>query len=190
MRHPLLVLLLALRVLPTLYGCGAVVVTGAATGAMMADDRRTSATYIMDEEIELKAGNRVSGKHLKDVHANCISFNRRVLVIGQAPSQADIDEVTDIVRTVPNVRDVDNEMSVGAPTDLATRSNDAYISTKIKARFVDHGKFDANHVKVVTEDSVVYLMGLVTHKEGDEAAGLAADTSGVSRVVKDFEYID
>jgi osmotically-inducible protein OsmY len=75
-------------------------------------------------------------------------------------------------------------------TDLGARTNDSYITSKVKGRFVEANKFAPNHVKVVTERQIVYLMGLVTHAEGDTAAQLAATTSGVTRVVKLFEYID
>lgn len=190
MRHPLPALLLSLLALSTLSGCGAVLVTGAATGAMMADDRRTSATYIMDQEIELKASNRLREMKLNDVYASFTSFNRRVLITGQAPNDAVRASVTDMVRAVPNVRDVDNEMTIGAPQGLSTHSNDALLTTKVKGRFVDNKQFDFNQVKVVTENGVVYLMGLVKHSEGDAAANIAAGTSGVSRVIKIYEYID
>lgn len=184
------VLFLGLLALSTLSGCAAVVATGAATGVMMADDRRTSATYVMDEEIELKCGNRLREEKLANVYASFTSFNRRVLITGQAPDDATKTRVGDIARTVPNVRDVVNEMTIGAPSSFGTHTSDAYITTKVKARFVDNKQFDANHVKVVTESGVVYLMGLVTHAEGEAAAEVAAQTSGVSRVVKVYEYID
>lgn len=189
MRH-LPVLLIGLTALSTLSGCAAVVATGAATGVIMADDRRTSATYVMDQEIELKAASRLRDKKLDTVYASFTSFNRRVLITGQAPDEATKNEVTDIARTVPNVRDVDNEMSIGEMVSFGTHTNDTYLTTKVKARFVDSKQLDANHVKVVTENGVVYLMGLVTQAEGEAAAQLAAQTSGVSRVVKVFEYID
>jgi osmotically-inducible protein OsmY len=190
MRHPLPVLLLSLLALSTLSGCGAILVTGAATGAMMADDRRTSATYVMDQEIELKAGNRLREMKLNDVYASFTSYNRRVLITGQSPNDTVKASVTDMARAVPNVRDVDNEMSIGAPASFTTHSNDALITTKVKGRFVDNKQFDFNHVKVVTESGVVYLMGLVKHAEGDAAAEITAQTTGVTRVIKDFEYID
>jgi osmotically-inducible protein OsmY len=188
MRYPLL--LASLLAFSTLSGCAAVVVTGAATGAMMADDRRTSATYVMDEEIELKAGNRLREDNLKNVYASFTSYNRKVLITGQAPDQAARTQVTELVKSVPNVREVDNEMTIGTPSSFSTHSSDTYVTTKVKARFIDDKQFDSNHVKVVTESGVVYLMGLVKHAEGDQAAQLAAGTSGVSRVIKVFEYID
>jgi osmotically-inducible protein OsmY len=78
---------------------------------------------------------------------------------------------------------------VGPVTDLGSRSNDTLITSKVKARFVDQNKFQINHVKVVTERGVVYLMGIVTRDEGNAAAQIASTTEGVQRVVKVFEYI-
>ena len=94
------------------------------------------------------------------------------------------------MKAVANVRNVVNEIAVAAPTSLVSRSNDSYITSKIKAFFVDANKFQANHVKVVTENGVVYLLGLVKHKEGDDAVEIASTTSGVTKVVKMFEYLD
>jgi osmotically-inducible protein OsmY len=87
------------------------------------------------------------------------------------------------------VRRVDNEITVGAVASVGSRTNDSYITSKVKARFVEANKFAANHVKVVTERQVVYLMGIVRRDEGDTAAQIAATTSGVVRVVKLFDYI-
>lgn len=190
MRHPASVLFLSLLVLSTLSGCAAVAVTGAATGALMADDRRTGATFVMDEEIELKAGNRLRESHLEAVNASFTSYNRRLLITGQAPSEAVKTQVSDLARGVANVRDVINEMTIGAPSSFSTHSDDAYITSKVKARFINDKQFHANRVKVVTESGVVYLMGLVKQAEGDQAADLAAGTSGVKRVVKVFERVD
>ncbi len=87
------------------------------------------------------------------------------------------------------VRAVQNELVTGPVTDLGSRSNDTLITSKVKARFVEANRFQINHVKVVTERGVVYLMGVVRRSEGDAAADIASTTSGVQRVVKVFEYI-
>lgn len=190
MNHRLTALILGLAALSALSACAPIVVGGAATGVMMADDRRTSATYLMDEEIELKAGNRLREANLKDVYASFTSYNRRVLVTGEAPNDAIKAQVADIARGVPNVRDVINEMTLGEPLGLSAHSKDAYITSKVKARLVDSKQVDFNKIKVVTENGTVFLMGLVKHAEGDAAADVAAQTSDVNRVVKVFEYID
>ena len=81
-------------------------------------------------------------------------------------------------------------MSLAAPVALTIRSNDAYITSKVKARMVEAGKFSTNHVKVITENGVTYLMGLVTRREGQDAADVTATTSGVQKVVRLFEYLN
>lgn len=183
-------LLLLMLLLPALQGCFPVVAAGAGTGALMADDRRTSGTFIEDEGIELKAANRISDTLRGEVHVSVISFNRNVLLTGEAHTDALRQEAEQIVRGVPNVRNVTNEIAVSALTSFSSRSNDTYITSKVKVRMLDANKFSPNHVKVVTENGVVYLMGLVTRKEAEDAAEIARSTSGVQRVVKVFEYID
>jgi osmotically-inducible protein OsmY len=113
-----------------------------------------------------------------------------VLVTGEAPDAAAKAEIEKIARAVENVRGVYNEIAIGSPSALSARTNDSYITSKVKARFVDQRKFNAIHVKVVTEASVVYLLGLVKRKEADDAVEIARTTSGVQKVVKLFEYID
>ena len=172
-----------------LTGCIAAVVGGAGTAAVIGEDRRTVGTVTEDQGIELKAGNRVGDKY-KDVHINVTSFSRAVLLSGEAPDEAAKADIEKIVRAVENVRNVYNEITVGAITPLSARANDSFITSKVKARFVDHRKFNAIHVKVVTEASVVFLLGLVKRKEADDAVEIARTTSGVKRVVKLFDYID
>jgi osmotically-inducible protein OsmY len=89
---------------------------------------------------------------------------------------------------VPSVLGVTNDMAVAGASSLTSRSNDSYLTSKVKARFVDANKFNAVHVKVVTENSVVYLLGLVTLQEADAAVEIARTTGGVRKVVKVFEY--
>ena len=99
-------------------------------------------------------------------------------------------DVYALARGTDRVRSVHDELVVGPNTDLGARTNDSYVTSKVKTRFVEASdKFSATQVKVVTERGVVYLMGLVTRAEGDAAAQIASTTSGVVRVVKLFEYI-
>jgi osmotically-inducible protein OsmY len=185
--------LLALIVVPLLVsilsGCVAAVVGGAGTAAVIGEDRRTVGTVTEDQGIELKAENRINDK-FKDAHINVTSYSRMVLVTGEAPDAAAKAEIEKIVRAVENVRGVYNEIAIGSPSALSARTNDSYITSKVKARFVDQRKFNAIHVKVVTEANVVYLLGLVKRKEADDAVEIARTTSGVQKVVKLFEYID
>jgi osmotically-inducible protein OsmY len=172
-----------------LGGCVAAVVGGAATGVVVSEDRRTVGTVTEDQGIEIKAVNRITDKY-KDAHINATSYNRMVLVTGEVPDAAAKAGAEKIVQAIENVRGVYNEVTVGPVTALSARTNDAFITSKVKARFVDERKFNAVHVKVVTEASVVYLLGLVKHKEAEDAVEIARTTSGVKRVVKLFEYID
>ncbi|MGQ9686592.1 MAG: BON domain-containing protein [Thiobacillaceae bacterium] len=190
MRKLLVVTLLGLTATAPLTGCLPVVATGVGVGAMMADDRRLAGVYIEDEEIEWRAGSRLREAKLDGVRANFTSFNRRLLITGEAPTEALKARVSEIGRGVPGVKDVYNEMAIAGPIGFAARSNDGYLTTKVKARLFDDSRINANHVKVVTSNSVVYLMGLVKREEAEIAAGIAARTSGVQRVVKVFEYLD
>jgi osmotically-inducible protein OsmY len=180
----------ALAALSTLPGCFPLVATGVGAAALMADDRRTTGIYLEDEAIENKALLRVEQKHSANVHLNVTSFNRNVLLTGEAPSEAVRADIERIVRGIENVKGVQNEIAIAQPTTLVLRSNDTVLTSKIKARFVDANKFRANHVKVVTENSVVYLMGMVKRQEAQDAAEIARTTGGVHRVVRVFEYID
>jgi osmotically-inducible protein OsmY len=111
-----------------------------------------------------------------------------VLLTGEVPSKKIEDDIVKVARTTDRVKKVDSYLVIGPNTEMSQRTNDTYITSKVKARFVESDKFSATQVKVVTERGVVYLMGIVTRAEGDAAAQLAATTSGVARVVKVFEY--
>ena len=197
MKTPLLRTLLGMSVAITagftvvsLSGCVPVVAGGIGAGILMAEDRRTSGTYIMDEEIELKTSSRVREDFGENTRVSTTSFNRRVMLTGQVPNDEVRAKVEEIAKAVPNVRMVQNELGVGAVSGFTTRTNDSFITTKVKARFLDDERFSAHHVKVVTDSGTVYLMGMVKQEEGNAAAEVAARTAGVSKVVKVFEYMD
>lgn len=185
-----LVWVLAVILVPLLSGCFPVAATGVGATALVMEDRRTTGTYVEDEGIELKTSNRISDRLRDQVHINVTSYNRNVLLTGEAPTEALRTEVEKIARGVENVRAITNEIAVAGPSSFTSRSNDTLITSKVKARFVDAGKFQANYVKVVTENSVVYLLGLVKHKEAEDATEIARTTGGVQKVVKVFEYLD
>ena len=126
----------------------------------------------------------------EEPHVSVISYNRSVLLVGQAPDAKTKAEVERIVRGVESVRSVLDEVIVGSATSLSTRSNDALITSKVKARFIDANKFNVLNVKVVTENGVVYLLDLVNKKEANYASDIARTTSGVQKVVRVFEYVD
>jgi osmotically-inducible protein OsmY len=179
---------------PFLTGCPAAVVGGAAATAMVVDDRRTTGIQFEDQNIEIKARHAIDEKYEKDdrVHVAVTSFNRYVLVSGEAPTEEIKHDIGVIVLGIENVRNVQNEVTIGAPTSFSQRSTDGYTTSKVKTRLVTDsaGKVSTNHVKVVTEDNVVYLMGLVTKQEADAATDIARTTGGVTKVVRVFEITD
>jgi osmotically-inducible protein OsmY len=181
----LVVLALAL---PLLQACFPLAVTGMGAAALMAADRRTTGIYVEDENIEWKIVARMKDDATGS-HVNATSFNRRVLLTGETPTEATKKQIEDAIRGIASVREVVNELRIGGASSITARGNDALITSNVKARMVNNPKFSPNHVKVVTEANVVYLLGLVTTAEADAAVEVARTTSGVSRVVKVFEYI-
>ena len=183
-------LLMAAVIATQLTACFPVVVGGAAAGGLMAADRRTAGAYVDDEAIEIKAERNIDEELGDKIHVNVTSYNRNVLITGEAIDEAAKVKAESIAKSVANVRGVTNELVISAASSRMERNNDAYITTKVKARMLTEHRFPVNYVKVVTEDSVVYLMGIVTHKEADDAVEIARGTDGVQKVVKVFEYLD
>jgi osmotically-inducible protein OsmY len=173
-----------------LQGCVPVVIGAAAAGtALVATDPRTTGSQVDDEVVEDKISYTINQRFKGDFHVNVTSYNGVVLLTGEVPADTAKADIESIARTTPKVRAVQDELVVGPPSDLNARSNDTLITSKVKTRFVEANKFQINHVKVVTERGVVYLMGLVRRDEADAAAQIASTTSGVQRVVKVFEYL-
>ena len=175
--------------MPFLQSCAPIAVAGAGAAALVAADRRTTGTYVEDEEIEWKVIARMREPQFAVAHVNATSYNRRVLLTGEVPDDNAKKQVEDAVRGITNVREVTNELQVAGASSLASRGSDALTTSNVKARMVNNAKFSFQHIKVVTEAGVVYLMGLVTPEEGDAAVDVARTTSGVTRVVKVFEYL-
>ena len=186
-----LILMGVLAVVPALAGCVPVLLAGGATaGYMFAEGRRTSGVYVEDQGIEFKASSRIRDRYGDQVHINATSFNRVVLLTGEVPSEEAKAAVTEIVKGVENVRSVQNETIVAGASAMSARANDAYTTSKVKSRLVGTKDLSATHIKVVTENNMVYLMGLVTHREADMASEITRGTSGVLKVVRVFEYVD
>ncbi|MBV5276901.1 BON domain-containing protein, partial [bacterium] len=162
-------LLIGGTLLPLLQGCIPVVAAGVASGAMVSLDRRSLGTQTEDETLEWKASARISEKFGEKVHVNFTSFNRKMLLTGEVPSDEIKAEVERQISGIANVQAVYNELATGTPTSFSARSNDAYITSKVKGRFIDVGKFNPIRVKVVTEAGTVYLMGLLTQRESESA---------------------
>lgn len=174
---------------PLLQGCLPAVAVGVTAGALAVSDRRALTTQAVDEEIEVKAELRIREKFGDKVHINITSYNRKVLLTGEATTEALKAEVAALVQALPNVAAIYNEIAYAGTASLTARSNDSYITTKVKARFIEADKFRPQHVKVVTESGVVYLLGLATERETRDAVDIARTTSGVRKVVNVIETI-
>jgi osmotically-inducible protein OsmY len=181
----------AVACVAALAGCAAPLLVGGAVagGAVVALDRRSTGTQVEDQAIELKAMNRVREAVGDRAHANVTSYNRQVLITGEAPSEADRTAIEQAVSRVDNVRTVVNELAVMAPSSLSARSNDAILTTKVKATYVDAKDLHAQAVKVVTERGVVSVWGRVTERAAARATDLARRVAGVQKVVRVFENI-
>ncbi len=189
LRQSMATLALITACLPLLQGCFTAAVVGTGATVLMITDRRSSGSYVEDEGVEIKAINRISERFGDAVHINVTSYNRNVLLTGEAPNPATRDEIVRIVSGVENVRGIVNEIRTEGISTLGARSNDTYLTGKVKARLLDANTVPANLIKVVTESGTVYLLGMVTQQEGNKAAEVASTTGGVKRVVRVFEYI-
>ena len=176
-----------LVLVPVLPACVPLAVTGAGAAALMATDRRTTGVYVEDQNIELKALGALH--NYGTAHVNATSYNLTVLLTGEVPDEAVKKRIADDVRAIPSVKKVVDETQVAGASSLASRGNDALVTSNVKTRMLNNKVFNATQVKVVTEAGVVYLMGLVTRAEGDEAVFVTRNTSGVTRVVPLFEYV-
>ena len=156
---------------------------------VVATDRRTAGTQVEDESIELKVGAAVSQNLGERVHLNVTSYNRQVLLTGEARTAADKEQAERLARSQENVRAVVNDLAIMAPSSLTQRSRDTVITGQVKAAFIDAKDLQVNSVKVVTERGVVYLMGRVTAREAKRASDIARGISGVTKVVRVFEEI-
>jgi osmotically-inducible protein OsmY len=184
----LLIAIAAPLVAGALSGCVGVAAVGVGAAALSAVDRRTTGTQVEDEGIELRVTNRISERLGDKVHVNVTSYNRNVLLTGEVPDEKAKAEIEKIALGMANARGVTNELQVAGGSSLTSRASDATITGKVKARFLDANKFNVLSVKVVTEASVVYLLGIVTEQEAADAVEIARTTGGVRKVVKVFEY--
>jgi len=192
-RYSCTLLLLAITCVGTVMlgsGCAGVVVGSAATSAVVASDERTTGTVVEDQSIELKALDqlRANASIKTQTHVSVTSYNQIVLVTGQAPTEELRAEAIRIVSQVEKVRHVYDEVELAAPNSLATRSADSLITIKVKTKLFTLDDIDATRVKVVTENGVVFLMGILPKAEADAAAEAASLVGGVRKVVKLFEY--
>jgi|TARA_B110000259_G_scaffold187707_1_gene242932 osmotically-inducible protein OsmY len=182
--------LIVLIPLILLQGCATAIITGAATGVSIVHDRRTTGAVIDDQGVEFKAALAIFNN--KDIyeqsHINVTSYNGIILITGETLTEQLKQQVYDLVRIIPKVRTIHNELIIAAPSSLPSRSSDAWITSKVKAKITSDRQVDPFHIKVVTEHGIVYLMGIVNQTESDRAVSITSNSAGVQRVVKMFEY--
>lgn len=188
-QRPLVMSVLYGTLLASLSGCVALVAGGAISGTLAASDRRTFGAQTEDQSIQFKAANRLRNTIGDAGHINVNSFNRRVLLSGEVPDEASKATAEREVRAVEGVVSVINELEIAGVSSYTSRSSDAIITTKVKASLVDMKDISANSYQVVTERGTVFLQGRVTQREGQIGADVARGVSGVTKVVKVFEYI-
>lgn len=186
-------LLLSILILNSILLSGCIVSTAStvSTVVSVANERRTTGEIIDDKTIGLRLfAWSTEDQKLDDAHVNFMSFDRIVLVTGEAPSS---DSRNYIVKQIPmadpKVKQVINEIVIGPNSGYLSRIKDAAITTQVEALFFNQEVFHPTHVKTMTENQVVYLMGKVTKREADRAAKSAAKAKGVKKVVKLFDYL-
>ncbi len=180
---------LAICAAAAMSACVPVIMGGMVMGGLVATDRRTSGTQLEDEGIELRAASRLREALGERAHFNVNSYNRQVLLTGEAPNAQDKQLIEQIVSRVDNVRSIVNEIAVLGNSTLPQRSSDSLVTGKVKAGLVDAKDLYANAFKIVTERGTTYMLGRVTQREADRATEIARSVNGVQRVVRIFEII-
>ncbi len=183
-------LLSLLFVTPLLGACvPALIATGAAGTAISYHDRRSTGIQADDETSEWKGRNRVPAIYRDNTNVNFTAYNRVLLVSGEANSEPARAEIGEMAERIEGIRKVHNELQVAPPTTLGSRSNDVFISSKYKARLLDTDQVASNHIKPVTENGVLFLMGIVSEREARAAIDIARTTAGVRKVVNLLEVL-
>jgi osmotically-inducible protein OsmY len=174
-----------------LTSCTGLIVAGAATGAVASQDRRTLPTQLEDENIELKSMKALFENEAiwQETNIDVVSFNNIVLLLGQAPTAKLKQKATDTIKNIAKVSKVHNQIRIAAPISFMASRNDEFITTKVKTSMLFTSDFPSSKITVITENSEVFLMGLVTQAEADKAVGIARNISGVTKVIKVFEYV-
>ncbi len=174
-----------------LQGCAVATVVAVTAGATMVADRRTFSKQIDDQSIEFVAHNELNKQKAlsKNTNLHVISMNGTVLIIGQAPNSYLRDLAIKTIQDVPDIVTIHNQVRIGSTTAITTQSNDIWLTSKVKSALLANGDVNAKDIKVVTENSEVFLLGLVTKQEADIVVEITRNISGVSRVFKAFEYI-
>ncbi|ABQ98172.1 MULTISPECIES: division/outer membrane stress-associated lipid-binding lipoprotein [Haemophilus] len=175
-----------------LQGCVAAVIGGGAVAAKVATDPRTTGTQIDDETLEFKVENAVEkdAQIKAEGRVNAVSYNGRVLLIGQVPNSDVKDTATALAKGVKGVNEVYNELTVSSKISFAQISKDSWLTTQVKSKMFVDGRVKATDVKVISENGEVFLLGNVTQSQANAAADIASKISGVKKVIKVFKYLD
>ncbi len=165
-------------------------VAGASAGGAIVYDKRDMKTMVQDRNLSNAILAKINSdpQLKKQTHISVATFDRIVLLAGQAPTQALKDQVYSLASSVPNTKRLYNEITIEPPTSKLVQTNDAWLTTKVKTAMLAEKGLNSTQIKVVTENSVVYLMGITSRKQADIAANVASHIDGVKRVVKLFEY--
>jgi len=174
-----------------LQGCAVATVVAVTAGATMVADRRTFSKQIDDQRIEFIAHNELAKQKALSKNANLhvVSMNGSVLIIGQTPNTYLRDLAIKAIEDVPDIVVIHNQIRISSTTAVTTQSNDVWLTSKVKSALLANAEVNAKDIKVVTENSEVFLLGLVSKKEANIVVEITRNISGVSRVFKAFEYI-
>lgn len=186
------VLIFAFLCCNLLSGCAGLFVAGAATGAVASQDRRTVPAQLEDENIEIKTTTTLfeDDEIWKDTNIDVISYNGIVLLVGQAPTSSLRKRAKKEVEKISKIRKIYNQIRIAAPISFFASRNDEFLTSKVKSSMLFTEAFPSTKIKVVTENSEVFLLGLVTEAEANKAVEVARNVDGVTRVIKVFETIE
>ena len=152
---------------------------------------RTPGGWVDDEVIERMASRRIDAadERLAISHVNVVSYDGIVLLTGQVEDQDLRSRAEDSIREIRKIRKIHNEIQIGGASSLLARGNDNWLQTKVKTQLLANEDVEASRIKVIVEDGVVYLIGVVPRAKADAAVGVARTVFGVQRVVKVFDYL-
>ena len=181
--------LLGLLIVQALAACGILVVGGVAGSAAVMADRRSPGVQAIDVGMEYEAGNKLSQMFGDNAHINVTAFNQKVLLTGEVKDESMKAEAGKYVSSLKNARAVFNELVVGPNSEYSARANDAYLASKIKTQMIFTNNLPSNSMNIIAEGTNVYLMGILTQSEAEEAKKIASNTSGVKEVYAYFDII-
>ena len=185
---PFKTVLIAIAALVTLNGCAVVATGAAAVGISSVTDPRTIGSQLDDQTIEMKANAKLGNdEQLGDYRLRVVSYDQQVLLIGQVPNDAMRQRAEDVIADTNGIERIFNQVRVSSQAGLSVQSNDAWITSQVKLKLAANDQVSANEVKVVTENSEVFLLGIVGGESADIAADIARNVKGVSRLIKAFK---